>query len=334
MRKFYFLTILVAALSMSSFGQWSVYTADDHPVDADPDVFGIGDNYPGANMFEEAGVMVDTFSVFNYYQPNTVDIELVKSKAMTTYKMPFADNGGEITLVARVKGYGETAYNADSIETIMEFDLRGGSAGGRDKMWITYVDTAGNYNPTVQLREADNDPFYNIGDDDWHTFRMTMVMGTTTSDFTIYMDENATPVLEGTSAKGNSDNYFKFGDGGSSKTGGYVDWVAWDVSGAFAPGEGSVLPDFIFVDGRDDQGSSIGDVNSNSFKVYPNPTKSNTVTVSTLNRNAHVTIFDVTGKERMNVQLNSTLKTLNIDALPTGLYFVQIGTETQKLIIK
>lgn len=332
MKKLYVLLALIMMGSMS-FAQWHVYKCDTLPEDKYPEAWARGDNYPGADMAISI-TTVDTFTVFDYYQPNTVDIGEAKGKAMTTYKMPFEANNGEITLMIRVKGYGETAFLADSINTITEIELRPNGQGFRDKLWLTYEDTAGNYNPTVQLREAAEDENFEIGDDNWHTFRMTCVPGAESSTYKIYIDEKSTPVVTGTTTKSNSDDYTKFGDGGSSKTGGYIDWIAWNVGGAYAPGEGDALPDGIFVDGRDNV--SVKEMKADIFKMYPNPANGQVHFSGDLYQ-SELTVYDISGREVRREVPGSNDFTLDLREMSTGIYLVKIhsakGTQIEKLVI-
>ena len=75
-------------------------------------------------------------------------------------------------------------------------------------------------------------------DDDLHLFRM-VVRGSQT---TIYLDEDPTPFLVGTSDEATSLNYFDWGKGGATDYGATIDWLAFDRTGAYAPGMGAPLP--------------------------------------------------------------------------------------------
>jgi len=75
----------------------------------------------------------------------------------------------------------------------------------------------------------------------WHVYRITVQDG---RYFKIYVDENPQPVI--TCSAGNSgvqNHILRFGDIGNTFTEGYLDWMAWDFLGAYAPGEGVPLPD-------------------------------------------------------------------------------------------
>jgi hypothetical protein len=75
----------------------------------------------------------------------------------------------------------------------------------------------------------------------WRIYRITMLG----NSIEVYIDEDPLSYL---SVKGLSktDNYFRFGDGGSNKIGSLYDWIIWDVSGAYAPGQGTPIPDSLY----------------------------------------------------------------------------------------
>ena len=82
---------------------------------------------------------------------------------------------------------------------------------------------------------------------------------------------------------------------------------------------------------------SVNNFNANSFSLYPNPTNTGSVTISSTNSNAiSVQVFDILGKQVKNETL--TNNTLNVSNLKTGVYIVKItqnnATTTKKLVIK
>ncbi|MDO8586543.1 MAG: sugar-binding protein [Armatimonadota bacterium] len=71
----------------------------------------------------------------------------------------------------------------------------------------------------------------------YHTYRVT----TKGTDFSVYVDENATPVMTGALATGATNNRVMFGGGGSAATQDiYFDYVYFAGAGAFAPGAPAV----------------------------------------------------------------------------------------------
>ncbi len=74
-----------------------------------------------------------------------------------------------------------------------------------------------------------------------------------------------------------------------------------------------------------------------SIKMYPNPTKTGFVTISSLNNNGtSVQVFDILGKQVKNETL--TQNTINVSNLKYGVYILKItqnnATVTKKLVIK
>ena len=81
---------------------------------------------------------------------------------------------------------------------------------------------------------------------------------------------------------------------------------------------------------------SVSDFNSNSFSLYPNPTNTGSVSISSNNSEAiSVQVFDILGKQVKNETL--TNNTLNVSNLKSGIYIVKItqnnASTTKKLVI-
>ncbi len=75
---------------------------------------------------------------------------------------------------------------------------------------------------------------------------------------------------------------------------------------------------------------------SNNLRIYPNPASSNvTVELKNLN-NASLEVIDITGKEVMKQNLNLTSNLVNIEKLPSGMYFFKVncnqGSATSKVV--
>jgi len=83
----------------------------------------------------------------------------------------------------------------------------------------------------------------NISTKIWRVYRVTMLGNW----IEVYVDEDPLSYLS-TEGLSKTDNYFRFGDGGSNKIGSLYDWIIWDVSGAYAPGQGTPIPDSLYGD--------------------------------------------------------------------------------------
>ncbi|WP_179353045.1 T9SS type A sorting domain-containing protein [Winogradskyella vidalii] len=82
---------------------------------------------------------------------------------------------------------------------------------------------------------------------------------------------------------------------------------------------------------------SVNNFNANSFSLYPNPTNTGSVSISsTTNEVMNVQVFDILGKQVKNQTL--TNNTLNVSNLKSGVYIVKITqnntSTTKKLVIK
>jgi endonuclease I/chitodextrinase len=83
--------------------------------------------------------------------------------------------------------------------------------------------------------------------------------------------------------------------------------------------------------------SSVNGVVFNNFKMYPNPTNSNTLFFDT-DTNAKVEIYTILGKRILSNQVSNTNKEINIASLSKGIYIVKIMVDnnfiSKKLIKK
>lgn len=66
----------------------------------------------------------------------------------------------------------------------------------------------------------------------------------------------------------------------------------------------------------------------NSYKVYPNPSQGE-LFVETDYDSGVIVIMDVSGKQVMSTQINSTLETIHVDDLNNGIYFIQIQNNNE-----
>jgi len=213
--------ILLLMISIPSFSQWSVYDGGVLPTAYSP-AFVVGDNTPNPTGFKteviDDGAIAGN-KLLSYFQPDKT--------YKTTYRMSWnIGTGTSGTIVMRAK-----AFDTDTLGMVMEIDLRNGNAGYGDKLQILY-------NNTIKLTESKVTAELDVKQ--WHTYRITMEAP---AKFRVYVDENPIPVLEGDAVTARTDKYFKFGDGSSTfSTGGLIDWMVWDVTGAFVPGKGPALP--------------------------------------------------------------------------------------------
>ena len=81
------------------------------------------------------------------------------------------------------------------------------------------------------------------------------------------------------------------------------------------------------------EGVGVGEVSHNThMSLYPNPAVNQLQVV--LSQNADIVIYNIMGQNVMSVKGNAGLNSVNISDLKAGVYFVNAGNDTQKLIVK
>ncbi|NNG26433.1 MAG: T9SS type A sorting domain-containing protein [Ignavibacteriaceae bacterium] len=176
------------------------------------------------------------------------------------------------------------------------------------------------------------------GYEDWHLYRFTLDI-----DFVnAYIDEDPTPVFFGITTKPTSDNELRWGDGSTDrKFGSYIDWIIWDTTGAYAPGQGTPLPNDIIT--------GISDVTNIPTHHYlsqnfPNPYNPVTTIKYQIPELSFVTlkVYDVLGNEistLVNEQKPSGEYEIEFDGaeVPSGIYFYRLKSgsfvETKKMVL-
>ncbi len=158
-------------------------------------------------------------NLLEYLQPDE------SAKTMYRYYMPDEWAETKFTIVARVKGTGDPAY-----DRVMDIQWRNGNSGTRDELRITPADSM------IRLDKSDVEVKVDMDLSAWHTYRI-VVEGDVAS---VYIDEAAEPAIQATTTSSTSDNYIKFGDESGDIIGGYLDWmVVW------LGHEDPNLPDFV-----------------------------------------------------------------------------------------
>lgn len=218
-------------------------------------------------------------------------------------------------------------------------------ARASDEMIATTLDPEMNYNyfyvslrdgqsrldlklePDTLIAEQAEEKYALPNSTGWHVIRYTLQNGTAK----IYVDENPTPVfdvLAGTS----SNNYIKYGETSTGGLyGGYLDWLIYDITGAYAPGEGNPIPaELIGVTSVDEFNPEVPD-NYSLSQNYPNPFNPSTkISFSILEPGfTNLSVYNLLGQkvtQLVNERLASGTYTVNLSAenLPSGVYFYRI----------
>jgi len=318
------------------YGQWSVYECDVLPENIDP---------PWAKL-QSSGLSTGDTAVITFVDD---DPDIAGNKYLRVEDLTANDDGknetkecwGPIlnitdpnigtTLVVRVRPSAGILAKANGDDgqdyEFMYVSIRNG----------TYTDILQWVYPnTLKLKksvvEIDGPSL------DWHIFRFTLK----NDQVAIYLDEDPTPVLTGTTTDANEDNQIRFGDNDRKDFhGGNYDWFVYDTSGAYAPGEGTALPASL-TGYTPTSVLNIKETGEN-LNVYPNPFTRSTkigyeITKSSMTR---IDVYDVTGKLVSNllneVQLPGKHEVVfNAESLNKGVYFCRMrsgGSVTMKKMI-
>lgn len=108
----------------------------------------------------------------------------------------------------------------------------------------------------------------------------------------------------------------------------------WNVYPFFASGNIVLTGDSGFTLVRDPDFLGIGDEDlATELSVYPNPATT-IVNLKSTQSLGSISVYNILGQEVLQAQSQENQLRLNTSDLPSGVYFVQVGTETQRLIIK
>jgi hypothetical protein len=225
MKKVYLTFLLILSILPALQAQsWQVY---DCSVLPDVSAFA----FVTSNVAGDPAINTILDDPFN---PGNKMLELISpgedpGKFMWRYNLP-NDANDPITFVIRLKA------SRDTLDRTMELDFEQG--GFRERLYLKNDNTW----ELKQMAKKGNLP---VNIRDWHIIRISKDGDTVN----FYLDENPVPVANGTTTTTDANNYFRIGDGnGGSTLGGLVDWMVWDTTGAYAPGEGLALPDTLVMD--------------------------------------------------------------------------------------
>ena len=227
------------------------------------------------------------------------------------------------TILFRVKALDTSAYDYD-----FDFYIKDGNTQER---------LLSKKGQTLLFLRSDTLTHFNTIE--WHIYRITITSGLVE----LYIDEAPISYLSGT-GKSISVNFFLFGDGLESRTvGSLYDWITWNVSGAYQPGEGPALPDTLAgIETAVHETSYSQPENYVLYQNYPNPFNPSTKIRFDLARPSYTSIkvYNVRGrliKTLLNEfkQAGSYNVTWNgCDAegssLPSGVYIYNIQSDCFK----
>jgi len=227
-RLFTLIFLLASGFYFLQAQSWYVYDGSVVPDVLDEWV--ASSNDPGPNFIE---TVVDDADVpgnklFQYIQPDALRLDGTP-KARKYYKYKFSNGEAtKVTVVTRMKG-----IQIDSItsEVVMQLDYQ--------VPWREVISPETD-NKIIDMSKSGAEVSVDMDFTEWHIYRTTI---DETGNVAVYLDENPTPIHTGVSSETTTENFVRFGDAGSARVAGYVDWFIVDSSGVYAPGEGASIPD-------------------------------------------------------------------------------------------
>ncbi len=198
-------------------GDWTIYEADVDPLSF----------VPPFEVTQQSG----TYTSELFADPDRLGNSLLQMTTATTadnaqWRQPTtAEN---LTIVVKARSFDTSTKNL-----LFDMDMRNSTAG----RFSLRVLTDGTYN--IASGGSGSDVLgHNAAE--WTIYRFTK----SGQDVNVYLDEDPNPVATFTSTSTtDGSDYFRFGDGwGSGNISTQFDWVAWDLSGAYAPSQ-TKLPD-------------------------------------------------------------------------------------------
>ena len=230
-----FISFFLFAFGMNAaYGQWTVYDCGVTPDQADP-VWEKGSTTPGTTDGSEPVLctVVDDAAITGNKLLKVERLEGVNRESWkTTVGGGFTDASIGATVVWRVKPTeGLIAIAADDGKEYMYsyMSVRNGAFQEETK-----------YNFPGILNADRADITFSIPGTDWYIFRMTLI----NDALNIYLNEDPFPIITGTTPKTTSNTIVRFGINNTTPEfqGQLYDWIVWDSTGAYAPGEGTALP--------------------------------------------------------------------------------------------
>ena len=220
------LLFVIAIFTGSARAQWHVY---DGSVLPDVNTSSFGTSGLAANGMVSTLITDSVNSENRYLELKTVDVA-----DNGTWRRVFSETINAVTVIMRVK-------SADTLgRRVVELDVDNG--GFRERLYLNREDNK------LRLQHSTgfgaNNEFDlpgNASVQDWHTYRLTK---DAEGNVKLYFDENPVPLAEGQTTTTSSNNHFRFGDtNGSHNISALIDWIIWDPTGVYAPGEGTAIPD-------------------------------------------------------------------------------------------
>ena len=222
-------TLMLVLPPGTVYAQWSIYDGSASPESITPRPFvRATNNFVAPDNFDNHNVIV---SEPNIPSNNLLRMSNTVGGTQFLWRMNFAAHSSlpaiavtNLTLVMRVRGHSGPTHTLD---VDIDYNTR------RSRLSLTTA---------TRLMRIRNGTGTNaslpVAPTEWVIYRFAM----TATETRVFINENPTPIMTFTPASG-TQNHFRFGDGdGAATLGADIDWVIWDISGSYAPGEGTSVP--------------------------------------------------------------------------------------------
>lgn len=243
MKKVYILLLLIVSFTFVKAQTWHEYDASVLPLDnagSDALIYqDVSDKVHGPNFSEK--VLLDGSidgNTFLYYSEPDADDVIIPPAVKSPRGMYRAnwDNftDSSFTVVIRMAAM-------EGMDKMFDVQWRNGNANSRDELYLSASDSM------MTFGKSDGEVKVQADLTKWHILRIQVIGDSTT----VFIDEDATPVLISTTTETNSSKYIKMGDGGSGTHGAYIDYVLVDTTGAFTPAQSAIPAGYSDVTGTD-----------------------------------------------------------------------------------
>ncbi|HSV77510.1 MAG TPA: T9SS type A sorting domain-containing protein [Bacteroidales bacterium] len=224
--------MLLVAFTGTVNAQWSIYDGGVSPEVLTPrpfvratNLFTAPDVFADHNVIvSEPGIPTNNLLRMSNTMPATQFLWRMNFMSFGTDPVHPAIDVTNLTVVMRVRGHVGRTHALD-------FDMN--YNGERTRVSVNTADRLGR----IRNGTGTNRPMP-VPTTEWVIYRFAM----TDTQTRVFVNENPVPVMTITPGTG-GDRHFRIGDGASGETfGADTDWVIWDITGAYAPGEGTAVP--------------------------------------------------------------------------------------------
>ncbi|ASB49190.1 pectate lyase family protein [Alkalitalea saponilacus] len=301
---------------------WLIYDASALPGSSSPSFSASDFDNPSFSLVDDTDGCIDDNQLLK--------LEHTSPSSKGNWRYDFPSGQIAVTIVARVKAL------PGAFDKVMVIDMQ--FAGSRERIYI-------NSDNTYWLRHAGagsvsgpNEQLPNGADiNEWNIIRLTK-QG---HNVNFYLNEHPVPVESVVTGTSTNNNYFRFGDPfGDQTSGALIDWIIWDETGAYAPGEGSPIPSWICSTYGDNVSTVTPDYeNQQKVDIYPNPVTNGLVNIALtgFEGNKKIKLLNLSGTVISISETSANSYVLPVN-LPTGIYLIQINNAdfgvTKRLIVR